>query len=77
MATNVAQESGNRVRKNDASLLRMSRLRHGALKHQAAVSPASHNESTVMPENAVEECPEGNDVRPFTTSLGSLCCIAK
>jgi len=37
MATNAAQESGNTVRKNDANLLLMGRLEHGALKHQAAV----------------------------------------
>lgn len=37
----------------------------GTLKHHAAVWPAIISDKKTMPENAVEECPDGNDFRPL------------
>ena len=44
----------------------------GILKHQAAVWPAIRRDRKNMPENAVEEWPEGNDLRPLAIVASSL-----
>lgn len=72
----MAQARGNVVKEKAASLL-LSIAEDGAVfvKHQAAVLPASSNDTKVMPANAVEEWPDGKDRRPFSISNGSLCHV--
>jgi len=69
----MAQKMGSRVRQNTA--IRLERRDPGAFgvpKHHAAVWPAIQSDRKTIPENAVDECPEGKDFRPSTTSLARL-----
>jgi hypothetical protein len=73
MATYSAQERGRKVIASaPIRLARKDAGGEGAWKHQAAVCPASQSDRNVMPANAPDECPEGNDLRP---SIISEVCL--
>ena len=73
MATQDANMRGSTVR----SILPMREVNglrgvRAEPKDQAAVRALSHRKRNIMPEKALEECPEGNDLRPSTTSSSFL-----
>ncbi len=65
MATQAAKTNGERARHKRANRLRRKAPREGVkLKHKAAVLPAKNKVMKVIPTKAVDEWPEGNDLRP-------------
>ena len=74
MATQVEKASGSRTRIKRASRLLSKEPGNGdILKHKAAVLPAKNKAVKVIPTKAVDEWPEGNDLRPSMTSWTFLC----
>jgi hypothetical protein len=77
MATQEAKKSGARTRHKRASRLRRKETGEDeTAKHKPAVLPAKNRERKVIPTKAVEEWPEGNDLRPSRMSLTSLCFVS-
>jgi hypothetical protein len=77
MATQVEKAIGNRTRAKRASRLLSKEPGNGeTLKHRAAVLPAKNKAVKVIPTKAVDEWPEGNDLRPSMMSRTLLCWVS-
>lgn len=62
---------GRRVIQNASMRLERTLLGlFGTSNAQAAVCPAIQSDRKNMPENTVDECPDGNDLRP-----SSMVCL--
>jgi hypothetical protein len=77
MATQAEKKNGPRTRPKRASRLRRKGTEEDeTAKHKPAVLCAKNKERKVIPTKAVDEWPEGNDLRPSKISLTSLCFVS-